>query len=75
MIRRERQPKQLEKASMAYCWWAANKNVGRGATRELIFRSIYYKLNIVVNLVKCGVFILLVVVMCYFGLRQSYIKN
>jgi hypothetical protein len=71
MIRRERQPKQLEKAYMAYCWWATIKNDGRGATRELIFSSIYYKLNNVVNLVKCGVFILLVVVMCYFGLRQS----
>jgi hypothetical protein len=36
---------------------------GRGATSELIFRSIYYMLNNVVNLVKCDVFILLVGVM------------
>jgi hypothetical protein len=38
---------------------------GRGATRELIFRSIYYMLNKVVNLVKYGVFIMLVVVMFF----------
>jgi hypothetical protein len=38
---------------------------GRGATRELIFRCIYYMLNNVVNLVKYGVFILLVVVMFF----------
>jgi hypothetical protein len=30
---------------------------GRGVTSELIFRSIYYMLNNVVNLVKYGVFI------------------
>jgi hypothetical protein len=36
---------------------------GHGATNELIFRSIYYMLNNVMNLVKCYVFILLVVVM------------
>jgi hypothetical protein len=65
-----KQPKQLEIPSMAYCWWAANKNDWvtkmliydgvvdwRGATMELIFRSIYYMLNNVVNLVKYGVFI------------------
>jgi hypothetical protein len=38
---------------------------GRGATRELIFRCIYYMLNNVVNLVKYGVIILLVVVMFF----------
>jgi hypothetical protein len=38
---------------------------GRGATSELIFRSIYYMLNKVVNLVKYGVFIMLVVVMFF----------
>jgi hypothetical protein len=48
--------------------WAANKNDVRGAnehgaTRGLIFRTIYYMLNNVKNLVKCAVFILLVVVM------------
>jgi hypothetical protein len=32
-----------------------------GTTKELIFRSIYYILNNVVNLVKYGVFILLLV--------------
>jgi hypothetical protein len=53
---------------MAYCWWVANKNDvrgadERGATRGLIFRTIYYMLNNVVNLVKWVVFILLVVVM------------
>jgi hypothetical protein len=36
-----------------------------GATRELIFILIYYMLNNVVNLVKYGVFILLVVVLFF----------
>jgi hypothetical protein len=58
----------LEKAIMDYCWWVANKNDvrgddERGATRGLVFRTIYYMLNNVVNLVKCAVFILLVLVM------------
>jgi hypothetical protein len=39
------------------------KLMGDGATRELIFRSINYMLNSVVNLVKCDVFIFLLVVM------------
>jgi hypothetical protein len=39
------------------------KLMGDGASRELIFRSIYYMLNNVVNSVKCGVFIFLLVVM------------
>jgi hypothetical protein len=43
----------------------ANKNDGRGADGlgATIFRTIYYMLNNVVNLVKCDVLILLVVVM------------
>ena len=57
--------------------------MGDGATSELIFRSIYYMLNEVVNLVKYGVFILLAMVMfflaefwsCYFGLRQFKLMN
>jgi hypothetical protein len=62
------QPKQLEKATMDYYWWAANKYDvpgadERGATRGLIFTTFDYMLNNVVNLVKCVVFILLVVVM------------
>jgi hypothetical protein len=63
-VEKLKQPKQLEKASMAYCWWAANKNDGRGADGlgATIFRSTYYILNNVVNLVKGGVFILLVVI-------------
>jgi hypothetical protein len=39
--------------------------MGDGATGELIFRSIYYMLNNVVNLVKYDVFIFLVVVMFF----------
>jgi hypothetical protein len=39
--------------------------MGDGGTGELIFRSIYYMLNNVVNLVKYGVFILLAVVMFF----------
>jgi hypothetical protein len=39
--------------------------MGDGATKELIFRSIYYMLNNVVNLVKYGVFILLLAVMFF----------
>jgi hypothetical protein len=39
--------------------------MGDGATSELIFRSIYYMLNNVVNLVKYDVFIFLVVVMFF----------
>jgi hypothetical protein len=41
------------------------KLMGDGATRELIFRSIYYMINNVVNLVKYGVFIFLLVVMFF----------
>jgi hypothetical protein len=39
--------------------------MGDGATIEHIFRLIYYMLNNVVNLVKYGFFILLVVVMFF----------
>jgi hypothetical protein len=39
--------------------------MGDGATSEHIFRLIYYMLNNVVNLVKYGFFILLVVVMFF----------
>jgi hypothetical protein len=56
------------------------KLMGDGATRELFFRSIYYMLNNVVNLVKYDVFIFvtcgnillrrILVIICYFGLRQ-----
>jgi hypothetical protein len=39
--------------------------MGDGATSEHILRSIYYMLNNVVNLIKYGVFIWLVVVMFF----------
>jgi hypothetical protein len=39
--------------------------MGDGASNKIIFRFIYYMLNNVVNLVKYGVFILLVVVMFF----------
>jgi hypothetical protein len=41
------------------------KLMGDGATRELIFGSIYYMLNNVVDLVKYGVFVLLFVVIFF----------
>jgi hypothetical protein len=39
--------------------------MGEGATSELISRFTYFMLNNVVNLVKYGLFILLVVVMFF----------
>jgi hypothetical protein len=39
--------------------------MGDGATSELIFGSIYYMLNNVVDLVKYGVFVLLFVVIFF----------
>jgi hypothetical protein len=69
MIRRETQTAktiresyhglQLMGGQQEWCtwsWWTSR-------TRGLIFTTIYYMLNNVVNLVKCAVFILLVVVM------------
>jgi hypothetical protein len=57
--------------------------MGDGATRELIFRSIYYMLENIVNLVWCLYFPIcghvllrrILVIICYFGLRQFYIMN